>query len=758
MASARAQLGISKNPLATGPTPSQTVTVSTKSAWTDRWTPQPFLRPLEAIVTVSPSISSARLVYTYGTVKRESADAYAQGNPLECLGYYVKIEIFAPVYQPGRRNPNPPLGIWIGQIVDDQRAPHGGAEVADKAGDQVLTALGLEHLLRGVPIDASVVLDRNLTGTLFVSEVKNVRTEFVFNQRQPGGGRSGNRGRAEGLDTPIFTTERWPANDWAVPDMLQYVLTQFVNAVRDPEAPQFKLGTVPVGFERIKPVYSPFGKTALEVFNELLDRRRGLGWYVDVGDADPVTNGEAGSTTHPFMEIHLFSASERLRTVGDGADAFVLPANPNKITRFYATEPRVADISIGESAVTRYATVRLIGAPVRVMFTVSYADGTLEPGWSYVGEEQNEEQNYLDGGVFTVPGYGGLSLTRRAEANDRIRRESEALRRVYRQHRVPADWNWKVGYSANGGGMYAVVPSPDKLPGPSRLVMDRPTSPDQTNANKRPLRTLPLLVGGDYTVSPPTFSEVTGEFVEALVICLVDAGGSLMYRDVTRLLDPRGQWPEIRVRMLEDGIGFELDVDGNHMPHDLALNDSYWPSTPAALAAAGTQPSLSLPRPQRSLDYNTLLATLSVDSDTRPVVELNLTGDENQATLTIEFPFYGFWYAAPHTVVGVHDSGDLKYIHSANRVLRDDMPTLRLIAAFIEDWYSQVRRTLDLTIRSYEYMPVGAMLMAVNVGARSMQMNTIITAVAWDFSRRTTRIQSAYEELDVARAFGGRRI
>jgi hypothetical protein len=206
-------------------------------------------------------------------------------------------------------------------------------------------------------------------------------------------------------------------------------------------------------------------------------------------------------------------------------------------------------------------------------------------------------------------------------------------------------------------------------------------------------------------------------------------------------------------------MGFELRPSGA-VPHRFALRRD--PTRPGGswFDVDIAEPTMQPPIPTTSLDYRELLATVAMELEVRPYVEFSpAVFVDNDETLILSLDWIEYWAATEQAIIGVsnttYESLVLPvYIHPDERVLRDDTPQLRAVAAFARQWYSVERRLVDLTIRRLENFPVGALLQAVTYGNRLEQVNTVVSSVMWDFERRTTRIMTSHRELDLNVLFG----
>lgn len=319
-------------PLATISLPGYAV-VYVRASWDDPWELLQYLTPVSATLTASPSVGTAELVYEYGLIKREDTHETAWYQPLNLLGYFVKITHLAPE------------GIddlWYGTIQGQQFSLMGST--AEPSGTQTLLAYGLEHLL-----------DRNaIVGARTAADAQPTSYMPPFNFRQSRGpGLIGNR-TTDGDENGIYYFGGFAL--WSALDTLNYLINYHApNNIPISLGGQFDI------LDSIHAVWSLEGLTLKQAFDKLIDRRRGLGWTLRTTDD--------GATIHVFT---LFAEPVELPdiTIAGNAEIFSIDWSGSHL---------YADTIIEQSTANRFDTIIVQGARVKTCFSV--ADELIE-GWN----------------------------------------------------------------------------------------------------------------------------------------------------------------------------------------------------------------------------------------------------------------------------------------------------------------------------------------------------------------------------------------
>lgn len=581
---------------------------------------------------------------------------------------------------------------WYGVIL--QRAYEiEGAQAQDPSGRQLLTAYGLEQLLDLVPIWGAY------------ADVDGLSTEIdrcpAFNRRHTRGGTLiGNRSAAEVNDHWCFSRAQ-DASLWSHRDICEYLLDR-----HGPTGITWELGGLSDDLNHLCEVVDVEGMTLFQALNTLIDRRRGYSWCVR-------TTGE-GTVT-----IHVFS----LRKTAVASGAKVFSANADQITAtLHAVDYLDAPV-IRYERQTVYDEVRVQGGHVKTCFSASFGDATLEAGWT------SAQQELYRLAASNEAGYADLTYEEKVAANQRVRAQ-QALARVFQVFRIPYDWNWYAGDGA-GGATTNVNPVVA-----ANGVLTPSVDANAFNQDRPILPRLPLWEGVDYS-DPAWPSSLDADAEPALrrpLALLKDLEGN--YRNAMDLRDP--DLPNART---VQPMTREMGLIVRFAPSHLIARDR-WDS-------AGT-PAVDSIEP--AWDYNDLIATVAVETDERlQVVEQSPdypVGEFNRTKLIV-IPDAEVWYLAENTVVDVADDGTLKRVAAAATV-RDDAPRLRTIARLAIEWYGTPRAALHYKAKEIVGSAgIGYLITTAQIGAATtLDVNTPVTKLQWDFTRQSTEIQTNWWDVD----------
>lgn len=362
--------------------------VQAKNAWADDWESIPYLQPLSASLGAAPSVSSAELIYHYGFIKREDSHQFQYWTPRALMNAYVRIL----AYDHGDR-----ATLFVG-VVQDMRFDVYGSTGGEPAGNQRLTAYGMEHLLDrrsifGGEWDTGVVAD----------------TLPKFNKRGGYGLRVlGNRSAGTGAGGyHVFSRDGYL---WSAADILNYLLSRHA-----PEGVTYYVNDATGVLSNLYGVYSFEGLTLKQAVDKLVDRRRGLGWCIRLWGDAPV--------------IHIFSTLDVDIACGD----WVFPANGEQLSVAWDTNILVDNAGIDISQAPVYDAVVVQGRPLKAAFTASFGSG-IEAGWT-VGEE-------------TAYKNIGAGLSSGVEA-DKLR-SSTAIEHVYQRFVISDDFGIAASFDDNG--------------------------------------------------------------------------------------------------------------------------------------------------------------------------------------------------------------------------------------------------------------------------------------------------------------------
>lgn len=658
--------------------------VLVREAWADEWQECPYFQPVFANNCAAPGISRAQFRYDYGRIKREDISAFYDWDPGDFDDWYVRIMVM------GDDGEWP---LWTGIVSGEDRRPDGG-DVADASGVQIVQAFGLELLLDSQMVDTGKVL----RGTdPAVDDVYTIGRAPVFNDPGGRGIRAlGNRTTSvpvNGNGEHAFQADG--GDFWTGLDVCGYVVRNF-----SPAAIQFTMAGQLDVLDNLKMVLDPTGLNARQVLGQLIDRRRGVGYWVDSLGEQPV--------------IRVFTTIGAPVAVG-GEGGVVIPASAEQreldlSSERLAREPRISRITI-----SKFDRILVRGARLKVAFTVSFTDANLEALWLAA-----EATAYKAAAGAVAEEYDA----------ERVR---DLYERVYCCYRIPRSWDWTAG-GGDGRTKYPVA-----------LTVNRDGSVDPLTSavywsDGRTLeRQLPILAEAGATDSK-------AEYLKPMAFVMSPEDGH--YYPVDKLVQPEdGGDDEVNDQKLDQPIPVHLlDRDTGillkpRLPHILGLNHF----------DAGTPPESDT---DPLYDYQTVVATLCIRTDEHLQVEELLSEyeqSENLKTMRIDVPDAEFWYVVQGTVVGVNgDNGTLDRV-AAGQVKRDDGARLRQIAAMAKAYYGAVRQTASFGLRKItpEHR-VGLYYTRIVSGTDVQTLGTVVTNVTWDLVRMETAVQTGWEELDLA--------
>jgi hypothetical protein len=692
----------------------QTHTVYTRERWSDDWTEREYLYADTVRFACSPDMGSASLVYEYGEKVRPDEKTFQVFAKLDVLEHYVKIEIDQPDDDAG--DPVDAL-VWHGVIVEPTDMPLGVIDETP-SGVQSFVAVGLEYLLDRKVIDTSVVegfggddvlhraIGFNLGGG-------NPRDATFAANRSADPGAAGN--------AYIFASELEGAEPWRVNDILDYLLTHHAPVDRDDDPPiRWRVDAFSqwLDLEWYVPSVQVHGRTVKQILDTLVNRTRLFGYRVSVTDDDEV-----------WLSVFTFNATDI-----DTPSGKTINSNVDAIDWDFSAEPRVKGTAIiKQSAAHVHQVVVARGERRTTTATLSAAfyDGDYVADWT-----DDAETAYLAGATETV-GYDGLELPDQQAENRRVR-QGPALRRVYRNFRVPASW-W---------GYYPT---------------EQPLCPDAGGkamavwrGGVRMLDHVPLLEGHDYkgnaidsgTVesSLPDGSELRP--LRPFAVIQTPGADELHYEFVDRLqASPDfGTWSDalprewnMRFDVYREGIGFTLSVQGSQQQHAIASAD---------FTAADTADGEDW---DGELDWKNTKATVALECDAFAEVKWPAGKSDNSReivkTMIVRVPGARLDYVMPGTVVGLDDAGAL--ITSTGGYVRDDRERLRDIARMAYEWYNTERRALTVTIATIECAKtVGQLIETIGTGPNVETVNTVITSIDFDLKAGSHTVKTAFAELD----------
>ena len=678
----------------------------------DEWQYVPWLEPVECVEAAAPEVSSARFRYQYGQILRNQASSYDTFYPINARNWYVRILM--------QRYGEDPQAIWYGIFADDQ----GTLDGSSVGGTQILRAYGVAQLLDRIKIDRAYVYDVDPADPL--GERTKMKIDWVpTHNRRTNTGRRGVKdrklkGNCRGTEPSLFASD---GAIWSNYNVLRYLLDNFWYE-------ETRLGFQIIGqwetLADIKDVHDFDGDTIWGAIKKLVDRRYGISAVAYIDDSDY------------SLIVRIFTLTDVPITVGEST----LPANRMQTDFTVPSEAPythlVGEVPFRTTSLSDYNVIKVRSAErIKVMLTLSYLHGNLQKDWASTSESAYK----------ACAGVAANANQSVHEARDMFRARDK-FKHVYTRHRIIDNWGWSTrGVKDSSENFYVSIKANE-----DGTIQKEPQAPNIWNSQKKAFRDLPLLVGYDYSVSPPTttladdsdpgFQSMKVFVRYAWGVDVVNITGNnnpvvavnekWAYVDQISAVMPAV--PNSGFHPLENEIGFQLNTSYNHL---FALKD--W-----AGALDGTK--------DPKLDYHRLACTVFIETDQKlqVVYRSPLSTVEPKRTMVIEVPDVEYWYAQPETVIDINDDGQLVLIPKDNQILRDDSDVLRAVAAKARAWYMGRRQAVQIPINDIGiFVPIGTMLTAINSVYGRDPVRTCVTARKIDFDSRTTVIETGFHAIDL---------
>jgi hypothetical protein len=464
------------------------------------------------------------------------------------------------------------------------------------------------------------------------------------------------------------------------------------------------------------------------VLDELIDRRRLLGYTIDVSE------GYEGGDVIQVVPFTFTATDIEL-------DDFTVSAN-------IAQKALVFDNDSGLKAAvltntTKDAIDQVVASGERVVacFTLRAADEELVEGWS------DAQQGVYETGASEVAEYAGDDLYVKEKLNE-IARKQDSVKRVYAAFTLPPDWDGTV----DEGTPYFPDPSNE----------DEPTPFYQPQL--RFLHHLPFKSDHDYSEDPAVDNTPEGarwEYRPLLaMIALPDDSGryaklhtlSSQVETLNNLIDGPGddqlipgcEW-SAEVRPLDDAPGAMITVHG--APQHVLAGEDFTP--------LDDDPAVQSPQ-----DWQEIVLTVAMEIDlhveSRWPTDDDLTDTQVVRRLIVDLgDEFKQHYVVPDTIWDVKEDGTLQTTDGG--FIRDDSDALGRVARVAYEWYAVERQSIKLqfayiTVR----LVVGDLITTIGSDESEEQINSVVTSLRFDFPEHEgvtpagvlTTITTGFAELD----------
>lgn len=711
---------------------------------------------------VAPSIDQAVFSYEFGSfLQRMNDNPGGQFPALDFYRKYVKLELLDAAGDVAY--------TWYGYFATDEQTVEGSNPVVGDddeisyypSGMQKATAYGLIYLLETTIIDSSRIEKRSEDPVADPStESMTVGRGLTFNGTDGiQYAQRGNRSvlKAGDYDGYIFSDLPFGSSIWDAESAVRY-LCEFHAPPTPSEIPAAKLelNTPTDALTWYDKTVRTDLRNVKEVIDDLIDRRRGVGYYCS-GD-------ETGDDF--TIKINVFTFADQPVDLGSEK---TLPANPNTATLNFERALDVTNVVLTNNLTQLVGSVIVYGAPITVVCTLKPGDEGLKPGWN-----DTEETDYLAGDS-DADDYETLDKSTKEKRNQAAR-SREIFKDVFTRFVLDPAFTGKVDHLEAGEDEHYILPDLNSL-------LDLETT-DVTKAfattyetggdveaprcwwrGKRFLPELPLR--DDTSILSPVdsyqrpfvvFETVADAEPENRVY---EFGHALAANADNEDEDRSRNW-SVQLSMLDTEPGVRMQVVGGP-PHFIAAGN--WTS------AAATNQSID-PDPDEAfqtgaLDYDDdakthpTLWTVAIESDDRlvetyesPTLFNEKAGNPDllfawERRKVIEVPDARLTLIAPGTVTDLTAGGQL-VIDTKGSIYEDDRDRLRQIAEAAGIWYGTQRQALTMTYEQLNFLDLdlGHLITSIGENYSAQDVNSVLTGIRLDFLNTTTTLETSYTELD----------
>lgn len=722
-------------------------------------------------VQASPLIDEARLSYIYGPIIRENDSDDAPGaaaaklvEPQDLIGKFVRIIV-------------PGMGVddddfyWYGLIETDAKELLGSMTDGDLTdgsedsprGVQLFIALGLARLLELQPVRTSSIAN-TIGSTGPQSNLIAVAEGLPFN----GNGRGelderGNMYFDNATQSAIFSELPAGADLWDAGSAAEYLLAD--NLPLDQAGTpvcQWKIVYDSGSLDWYDVTVKTDGRTLKEVLDELIPRRRGVGWFVEF-DEDQGYQGMAQVTVFSFLKDEIEAIT--------GAEPVSIAANPDQKSLDFETAFD-AEVELTNTISQQFDEVVAQGAfrTTTLTFPFTTAAGVVQPDWTAA-----DETSYLNGASGEV-GYGVLNTEAQYQRN-RVWRTKDQLRHVFRRYRLATSWTQTI--TASTGKVYCAAPKLNTETVPISNTSDLKNQGEWKGNYELGLDTemlwvrgleimakMPLKDRGDYTgtkIADGTFEQdiiptdddgmPNYEYLKPLFFTQVAVpnGNAECYQLLDRLNENAddAEFPcrwSVSARIVDKRPAFDLAVAG--APQQVIAKTRF-----AGVAFTDPEEDPNQNPDLCGRDYTEFWATLTLRLQKRVQIVRQVTSADNQVPgrpkrqLIIDVPDARLDWVMPDTVVAIKDG--IRQRSTTGGFVRNDTGRLRVIAEAAAAWYGQTRQTVSVALKHCrEVVKLGWLITDVGPTYSIEGVNTPVTSITYDFANGKSSFQTAYAELE----------
>ncbi len=711
------------------PRQAQTCTVYETDSWENDWVLLDRVYCDQFSYVAGPDVSEATLTFNYGIIQPAESLNSVSRAPQDLNGHYIRLKLTQ-----FTDDDEETVRYWYGIVVETTKQRHGTITALGEtveSGRQTFHCRGLEFLLQRTNVDTSYVTDS--TG----SEIEIGRA-IAFNLgpgRSTDNQRLGNKSETPGeRDAPIFAFEiamgglktEIAEKLWSVQDIVVYLL--HYHPPHDVDGHDKLNWTSPDGgdaevLERLFPVVHAQGKSVKQIFDEIIDRRRLVGYTIDV----------VGDDEKPKLNVFTFN-----KTIIDLPSGETIAPNSNQQTWYFEDDATIQTAEVSEDDATRFDQVIVRGANLGACLTIG--DASLY-GASLVEDWDSTTQAAYNTGASGSGAYAS-SFSMDKQAMNQAFRAGDIFSKTFRAFLLKTSFN---------GILNSITVCPD----PTLEAIDETPSTTSTAfwyPGLRFLDRLPLQTGYDYTTvegfeaSTLTIDSSQPDYLRPFAISKI---GSLYYRldhpgsgkATAETLASGGRTWAASIRMQDNCPGLFIDVHGG--PQHLIASAEFLPADLDDTADAESQ-----------VDWKDIACTIFCEFDQYaearyPSGEPSTTADVVRE-LIIDRPEYRLDYLTPGTVIGIDDSGAL--ITTDGGYVRDDRAAMQDLARCAFEWYGQTRRAM--TIVQHDLVcdrQIGELITNIGSASSPVEINSVVTKMVFDLLAGTVTVTTQYAELDFTR-------
>lgn len=679
----------------------------------DDWTPQPHLYCDNWRHIAGPDIGGGTLSFQYGTFAIREKDLFTRAvvtgdvTKLDIVRQYCKIEVLDGDAKDDTESATP-LKTYFGRIEAVEDMSFARDFGYSSSGTQIFTVYDLKVLLQDVILRKTVIQLED-DETLEIDQALGFNVSPVGHRRHHGNLTSDNTDKTfSWLPSPEDVSEE----DYDEP--IPWTARLAVQYLIENDVPKDKDGNIPILWEFANGEAVQWydiavqreGRTSLDVLNELIDRRRMVGYWLDVTD-DP----EFTITIRAFT----FAADDISMPGG-----FDLPANSDTTTLVAQTSPVTDEIVLGELATHQADKVRVEGEPATITLTLKYGDAEsdkhLVNGWTDTLETEYVAASGTD------------------EDENTIFRLQDKYDDVFSRFILSDVWVQKYVRVSDDQEFYACIPLAD--------IPDDVEDADLEDLFK---------VGGSSEAGKwwhrghrflqylATIDEDTKQY-RPMFVLFQDATDTDKYHFAEKLNASGTDYDfACHVYTLPDRPGVKVKV-AKQGGQQLIASEAW--------EGAGATPGELDPTEATSVSYEDMLVTGTMEYDERCYVEqvINETA-QTLREIVIRVPDARLDIEAPGCVTDVDQNGEL--VESNGKVLRDDRGRLSDTLTAAVEWYGTPRRAARLSYSdSAPILGVGQFITELEIGPSTQAINTPVTGLAFDFVNGRCTVETSYAEAD----------